>query len=289
MRAFVAYHYGQNVSHIYRILKDNDIHFFDSMTDLNYGTSLQESILNEIKASDIVIIVYSEVSGNLGFEAGIAVALKKPIFSIISEKENYPDFLMDTTHVYANPSDSEKIEFSLKHFLKNIKPKPKKSKTTKKDNQWSNSKRWRTEYDKIEYRNAVALEHFFHSIFEELSIEYIEQPKNSKIDYRADFSIWNDDLEAYFGNPTLIEIKYNLTNRNINSAINQLNDSINKTNAKSAIIFYAKITKSLKNEIKTYCQPNLLIIDISDFVIQLDKFGLQKAILKLRNEIVHNF
>lgn len=54
MKAFIAYHYGADISQLFQLLKDWKIQFFDSMSDVIVGKSFQECFSGKLSVSTLV-------------------------------------------------------------------------------------------------------------------------------------------------------------------------------------------------------------------------------------------
>ncbi len=87
MKAFLSYDFRDNISAITSLLTRQGVEVFDSLNDIQYGTSFQKAIKNAISECDFLLLIYSNENPNIAFEAGIAVSSNKPIFSVISEKK----------------------------------------------------------------------------------------------------------------------------------------------------------------------------------------------------------
>lgn len=267
-----------------------NIDIFDSITDLDIGSSLQQSIKNAIKGCDFVVLIYSSPSTNIIFEAGLAYGMNKPIFSVINPQADTPDILMDSPYVHALPDELEKIEFNLNLFYKNIKPKKTSSsiRTPKyfgggEPVQFDN---FINKFDSIPTSDSQ-LENFFKNLFETYNIETFQNFKTPNSKYTADFSIWSDPLNNIIGNPILIEIIGTLTIESLQKLSNTIEASLKGSpTASGFIVFYNHLVSINKNELPN--SKDCLYIQISDLLNKLRSFGFNDAIRSIRNEIAHN-
>lgn len=95
-----------------------NIEVFDSQMNLEYGSSLQQSIKGAVMQCDFLVFVYTQDNPHIAFEAGVAVAANKPIFSLFAGGKEHT-FLMDYPYVNALPTEIEKIKFAFELFLQN--------------------------------------------------------------------------------------------------------------------------------------------------------------------------
>jgi hypothetical protein len=290
MKAFLSYDFRDNISAITSLLTRQGVEVFDSRNDIQYGTSFQKAIKNAISECDFLLLIYSNENPNIAFEAGIAVSSNKPIFSIISEKKNDPDFLFDSTYVHALPNEIEKIEFNLKIFLDKIKPK-KSSVTTKKHIFYGGGEPnhyidIHNKYININVKSERNYELFFKDIFEIYKLNVIQNKFDTNSDFYTDFCIWSDKLSNVIGNPILIEVKKEINNKVLDSITENISKLLANNFAESCLIFYDTLKGIEKKNLPN--TSNYLFIQISDFIAKLNDGDFNDSIRKIRNEIVHN-
>lgn len=291
MKAFLSYQFKDDIKDIINLLHEFNIEMFDSVTELDTGTSLQKSIKKAISDCDFVILVYTETNSNIAFEAGVSYALNKPIFSIISEYDDIPDFLYDSPYVHARPKEIEKIKFNFSIFIKSVRPKTKISSIKKHKYYGGGLPNF---YHEI-YQNYLNLdksiernyEFFFQDIMNKYSLNVIQNKNDSKSNFYADFCIWSDELSNIIGNPIIIEIKKNIDIKELNNLTALLHSVLERNVAEACIIFYDKLTGIDKKELPN--SPKCLFIEISEFIQKLDGRDFNESIKLIRNNIVHNF
>jgi len=290
MKAFLSYNFKDNISEILNLLNKNGIEVFDSMSDIEYGSSFQKAIKKAISECDFVFLIYTSANPNLAFEAGIAVSSNKPIFSVISEYKNDPDFLFDSTYVHALPNEFKKIEFNLKIFLDKIKHRKKVVKVKKHKFYGGGFPNYYNDilekYSNINRNTEKDYELLFKDIFEKYQLNVIQNKFDSKSNFYADFCIWSDKLSNVIGNPILIEIKKEINLNNLDSLRNNVIELINNNSAESCLIFYDYLNGLNKKELPS--TSKYLFIQISDFIEKLNDNDFNESIRKIRNEIVHN-
>jgi hypothetical protein len=292
MKAYISHQFKDKITSLNDLLMKLGVEVFDSMTDIQYGKSFQKSIKDAIRQCDFMVIVYSEVNPNIAFEAGIGVSMNKPIFSIVSEIQNHPDFLFDSTYVRALPEDISKIEFNLKIFLDKIKPNKKDDSVKVKQSKFYGGgfpnyyEQIFTWYNNLKDANEQEYELFFKRIFELYKLSVIQNKYDSNIKFLTDFCIWSDELSNIIGNPILIEIKKEINRKNINTLKDTVNNLGNNSSAESCLFFYESLNELSKKDLPN--TSRFLFIQISDFIEKFKQADFNDAVRKIRNEIVHN-
>ena len=296
MKAFISHQFGDNIESLINLLRNNNIEILDGQTDLIYGGSFQKTIKNAIKECDFIVIIYSSSNPNIAFEAGVAVSLNKPIFSIVSEKKDYPDFLFDSVYVNAQPEEVDKIEFNLNIFLNKIKKKYKPTssasiKTINKNEFYGGG--YPNYYNQINnwYKNLSGslekdYEILFGKIFELYKLNVVQNKFDSNLNFITDFCVWSDELKNVIGNPILIEIKKEISLDNLESIKSLLSKLLETNPAESCLIFYESLRNIDAKELPN--TPHYLFIKISDFIEKFKTSDFNQSIIEIRNEIVHN-
>lgn len=292
MKAFISHQFKDNITGIVNLLKRLNVDVFDSLIDIQYGKSFQRAIKDSIKGCDFMIIVYSDANPNVAFEAGIGVSLNKPIISIVSEQECHPDFLFESTYVYALPEEIDKIEFNLNIFLDKIKPKIKSEPIKVKKSNF-NTGGYPNYYDKIlswyqDINNSTERDYelLFKQILELYKFNVIQNKFDSNIKLLTDFCIWSDELNNVIGNPILIEIKKEINRKNVDSIKESVTNLLNNNSAESCLVFYESLINITKNDLPN--SSKFLFIQISDFIEKFKTCDFNESIRKVRNEIAHN-
>lgn len=275
-------------SNIRNILIRNNVKPID-IYDIPSGVNVISELEDKIKKCDLFLAIIINLSPNIFYEIGIAKALNKPIFLVISKELSiYPSFLMEFLYVKANPSDDDDIiEFPLKQFIKNLpkqkKKKPKFEKEINKKIILPNS--WDRDLAYLRTNgNAKDLENYMGDILTSLrtTLKVVEQDKG------VDFAIWLDEADPVFGNPILIEVKYgNITNEILDMGEQQILNYLFKTNGKAGLLLY--LDKNGKRfPLGTSLNPLVIRMDLEDFLSEVDsKKSLVNVILNFRNNMAH--
>jgi len=290
MRAFLSHQFKDNISEINNLLIKLGVEVFDAMVDIEYGSSFQRAIKKAIKECDFVVVIYTSENPNIAFEAGIAVSSNKPIFSIISETNNDPDFLFDTAYVHAKPNEIDKIEFNFKIFLEKLKPKKKTTKIKSHKEYGGGSTNYYNkilfQYNNINKKSEKNFELLFKEIFELYQLNVIKNKFDNNQQFYTDFSIWSDKLSNVIGNPILIEIKKEINKNNIKTIQKTVDNLIKNNSSESCLIFYDSLKGIEKKELPN--TSKYIFIQIIEFIEKLNKYDFNNSIRVIRNEIVHN-
>ncbi|MGJ1335295.1 MULTISPECIES: toll/interleukin-1 receptor domain-containing protein [Sphingobacterium] len=297
MKTFLSYSYGDDTTVIRNLLTENGIEIFDSIKEMQYGNSLQQTIKNAVNNCDFVFFIYSKMNPHIAFEVGLAVALNKPIFTVFAGGEE-DTFLLDSTYVHAYPTESAKIGFSLELFLKNLSVKKRKRKTDS-----SSLPKFygggqpipaKNNFDIIERYNTATgksgseLEIFFQDLLRVYNVNVVKNStlKNDR-KWSPDFSIWSDELSSLLDNPIVIEVKTEINRSNLETIINNLTklNTIN-TLVGSCLIFYDRLGNLKQEDLPI--TPRQLFISIRQLVFELQFQDFVASIKKIRNNLVHN-
>jgi len=294
-KVFLSYSFGDDVGPLKQMLSALNVAVLDSQMNMEYGTSLQESIRDAVFQCDFLLFVYSKDNPHIAFEAGIAVASRKPIFSIFSGGQERT-FLMDTPYVSALPTEIEKIRFVFELFLENTFPKkemlPAGNHAIKLPQMYGGGEMVpmksyfdvKAEYDLISNNSYEGYDRFFVSVFEAYGVNFAKNPNSGGSDSGADFSIWSDALSPMMGNPILIEIKKRIDRR----ILENLQDQIRKWKTligSSIIVFYDRLENVRERDIATF--GDILFISIPELVEELESKGFASSIKNIRNRLVH--
>jgi len=293
---FVSAPAGFNLAKIKKIIIQKDFEFINASDIFYHGKTISEKINNLISLSDLFIAVFDKKleNGNILFELGIAVAHKKQIIIIAPPNYRLPSDLNDFLILNIPQDNIEALGFAIDQFLeaadKTMKKRERKSfiiddgiskpvgnKIIEFKNRLNNMN--------IEDISENKLVNFVGDLLKEVGISVIQH--SHKPDLTADFAIWSDDLGAILGNPILIEIKKNIWSRSQASKVtNKLIRYIEKTNSKSAIVFYLNGLSSI--EIQKYTnQYNIIFYQLGDFIEQLQSNSFSDTLRIHRNIIAH--
>jgi len=290
MKAFLSYQVGDDISTVHNLLLKNNIEIFDALTDLQFNHSYQQDIKDIIKKCDFIVIIYSKDNPNLAFEAGVAIGSNKPIFSILAGgNENI--FLLDSTYVHVQPSETEKIEFSLELFLeninlkKNLKPVINPNLKFYGGGEVTPVKDYfdiEMQYASVRNKTGSDLEDFIQEMLKAYGVKVVKNTK--KINYNneysePDFAIWYDELSSLLNNPINIRVKNIINPTNLPFSFS--NNSIGST-----IVLYDKLVNITPKHLPI--SSDIIFISIPNLVGELSSHGFAESIKRVRNALIHN-
>jgi hypothetical protein len=292
MRCFLSYSFRTDISVIKRILTENNVYYVSPVDSLEYGDNMVTTIRRQIQDSDFIVAVLDD-STNVSFELGMAIGVKKPIFILLpTNNESLPVYVAEQTYTIAEPTDYEKINYSFQFFLDNLSKRYQKverktqriSRKTIKGKIISNDLA-----DSLKNRQISSAQNFEESIgelFKTLNIDVLAENKYKATDFRADFSLWIDELNSVVGNPIIVEAKFNRNRNSLRDAVEQLSSYLKKYNSKTGLIIYNNPTNESFVELFSY-SPLVLSISFQDLLDKLTSESLPEIILKLRNQVIH--
>jgi predicted nucleotide-binding protein len=312
LTCFVSSPAGVDLTTIRQILLERDIEFLLPSEVPTHGLSISEKIIKLISRSDIFVAIFDEVhgSGNILFELGLAVGLKKQIIILAPPIFSLPSDLSEFLILRVTQDNLDAFGFSIDQMLVATRKKLKKIVSKKHDDLIINiyddliinNKSISNKNDDLIISNKIyelekeltnliyketdySLEKFVADLLKVSGISIIQQ--SEKPSSGADFAIWSDELGAVLGNPILIEIKRTLKNRDQAIHVtNELNRYIEKSNSKSAIVLYLEGLPSDRIQ-KFVDQYNILFFRIGDIVKHLRTNTFTDTIKIRRNIIAH--
>ncbi len=289
LRGFVSAPAGTDLSQLLEALEENNIHILDPAKFAPGAVKITDKIIDGISHADLVIAVLGRAtsSGNVLFELGCASALGKTTLVIVPEGYEIPSDIKDLVYIRTTPNNREAVSFALEQILN-----APEQETSQKARLLDKSKPLGSLADDLLKRLESLGETPFERNVEDIVREMLEasgvatrmQPKYSEI--RFDFAVWIDELEPYFGNPILIEVKRQLnTARQAKYVVEQLLHYMSLSNVMTVIIFAAQISSEAMKVASSY--PNLYFFDLHEFLKRLRQESLGQIIRNERNARVH--
>lgn len=290
MRCFLSYSYNTDISTIKHLLSERNISYVNPIESLEYGTSIMQTIQQQIKDSDFIIAVLDD-STNVSIEIGIAFASKKPIFVIIPEdnKNVQANYLSALTHTIANPNDYDKIKYNFDFFINQLPKKEKKIRRIKSQKRFKGVKLsmdYVTSLGDIKNIKGLKFEKLVSDIFRKLEIEVLAENRIKGKDFQADFSLWLSEIDSIVGNPIIVETKSTSQKTILRNAVEQLSYYLNKYNLKVGLLIYSDTKIDASYDLFSY-SPLVISISITDLLNQLTEKTLAEIIIQLRNKAVH--
>lgn len=295
LKCFISAPYDIDISNIKGILSDNDVDTFD-LYDFSIGDSIQQILKRKLRQADFALFVISKESTNVIYEMGICEGLGKQHFIILEKDYKAPIFIENKLFIRANLQDRNFLQMSILKVLQSVK---KKSIKTKRKIQEKKPKEvlYNQEIQDVlnSFKNQIVnlrnlgqgreLEYVIEEIFKTVRLNYVENSSNK--DKGVDFALWSNELGKIIGNPIIVEVKYgNLSNSTIKNAELQLQQYINKSDAKVGILLYLD-KKGKRFEIQSSLNPLIMAYDVEDFITDMLNHSFEGLVLNQRNKIAH--
>lgn len=106
------------------------------------------------------------------------------------------------------------------------------------------------------------------------------------LENRPDFAVWIAELEPYFGNPILIEVKREIsTEMQAKYVVEQVLHYAYLSNVRAVIIFVSRMSPEVIELVSSYF--NLYFFDLNDFLGRLHNESIGQIIRNERNARVH--
>jgi hypothetical protein len=277
-----------DLTKIEKVLSKLDIDYHN-FYDFSIGTTFSDLIERKIRESDFIVSILTSENANVLFELGIAEGMKKPVFILIDKNFKVPFFLERKLYYQTNFEDTKLIELALSNFIVDINAKAPIQRKTKEKKEYLSIDETNDLIRQISHlrKNPREAEIFYliKEIFSKLQIQNTSISEAPR-DKGADLIIRSKELSPYFGNPILVEIKAgSLSPQRLGETQDRLQSYISRTEAKGGIILYLdKSDKRFELPIKN---PYILCFDLEDFIFGIASDGLEKFLIKRRNEIAH--
>jgi hypothetical protein len=289
LRCFVSAPAGTDLSQLLEVLQENDIHVLDPAKFAPGAVKITDKIIDGINHADLVIAVLGTAtsSANVLFELGCASALGKQILVIVPEDYEIPSDIKDLLYIRTTPNNREAINFTLDQIL-NAPHQEKAHKGRLLDKTKPLGKLADDLLNRLNSLGETPLESDIQDIVREmLEASGVQTPIQQRYpDIRPDFAVWIDELEPYFGNPILIEVKRQLsTAMQAKYAVEQILHYMSLSNAITVIIFASQISSDAMKVVSSY--PILYFFDLHEFLERLREESLGQIIRNERNARVH--
>jgi hypothetical protein len=109
----------------------------------------------------------------------------------------------------------------------------------------------------------------------------------SETELGVDIAIWSDDFPPSLGNPFLIEIKHSINNqRQLNRITEEIVCDLHASKSRWLLVLFYKANASLLNRLSAM-HPNVLFMDIKEFLERLQSDSFEFIVSDLRNRAVH--
>ncbi len=288
IKCFVSAPLGTDLSNLVSILEENGIEVLDSSQFALGAAQITDRIIDAINSSDLFIGILNSanLNANVFYELGSATAFNKRILVIVPDEYEIPSDLDGLVSIKSDLSNREAINFALEQILN----APKSDKRVKKDLPGKTIPLGKeadiflkelADLEKTKFEREI--EKLVRLMLESSGISIISESKYK--DNRSDFAVWVNELEPYFGNPILVEVKKQMTNSMVKYTIEQSRHYMSLSKVRAVMVFSLSIPADVAANIPKL--PNIFFFDLSQLLDILRDKSLGEVIRDRRNSLVH--
>jgi hypothetical protein len=300
LKSFVSAPAGTDLSELLKTLDENNIHILDPNGFAPGAIKMTDKIIDGLNHADLMVAVLGTAnsSGNVLFELGCASALGKKSLVIVPEDYEIPSDIRSLVHIRTTPNNREAINFALEQILN--APESVDNQQTDLTDLSEKSKPLGTvannllkqfyalSNNPIE-REIIALVTGILrasrlSFKSDQRYPFTENIRTENI--RPDLVVWIDELEPYFGNPILIEVKKKIiSSKDARATIQQVLNYLSVSHLKLVIVLAIEISPSALEIIAS--EPDLYFFELPQILDRLQNESFSQIIVKERNARVH--
>jgi DNA-binding CsgD family transcriptional regulator len=292
---FIAAPSGANLDALISVLEEVGIEpIIPSILSIP-GKSLLEYISDSIAQTDLMVAVIGteaeEADSNVLFELGQAYALKKRILVLVKPSTKKLPFLtQELLYLRTELENRDAILFVLDQLMK--RPVA----TRQRQGPLPNSVQPLGSFadvllDRLKSLPSNVREQQLIEITTEalrasgISI-IIEQPTLPG-GLRPDLAVWADDLEAWLGDPLLVEVKNRLrSEKDVESTRNQVMAYMRSSNVPRAMVIYREAWKDDFDPVAVSF-PYVYFVQLGNLLDNLRTQSFSEVVLDLRNRVAH--
>ncbi len=288
LSCFISSPAGVDLSSLLSVLAENSIYVLESWQLLSGAVNVSEKIIDSISRADLFIGILKGFNPNVMYELGCAKTLGKQVLMIIPDDSNMPSDLMGLTYIRSDLDNTEAIDFALQRLL----DAPPEKQQVRKNLSITTQPLGHEKVDLLLNKfSKINSNHFSEKQVSDLvrktmewsGISVISEPRYVGI--RPDFAIWIDELEPYFGNPILVEVKKDLNVSKAHAALEQSLQYINISKTRAILIISSNISMNVTQDI--IGDPYVFFFDLTQLLQSLRDKSLSEVILKRRNRMSH--
>jgi hypothetical protein len=300
LKSFVSAPAGTDLSELLKTLDENNIHILDPNGFAPGAIKMTDKIIDGLNHADLMVAVLGTAnsSGNVLFELGCASALGKKSLVIVPEDYEIPSDIRSLVHIRTTPNNREAINFALEQILN--APESVDNQQTDLTDLSEKSKPLGTVANNL-LKQFYALpnnpmEQEIITLVTEilrtsgLSFKsdqgYLSPLSSAKNILRPDLVVWIDELEPYFGNPILIEVKKQIiSSKDARATIQQVLNYLSVSHLKLVIVLATEISPSALEIIAS--EPDLYFFELPQILDRLQNESFSQIIGKERNARIH--
>ena len=291
LKSFVSAPAGTDLSELLKTLDENNIHILDPNGFAPGAIKMTDKIIDGLNHADLMVAVLGTAnsSGNVLFELGCASALGKKSLVIVPEDYEIPSDIRSLVHIRTTPNNREAINFALEQILN--APESIDNQQTDLTDLSEKSKPLGTVANNL-LKQFYALSNNLIEILKASGLSFKSDqryPSTENIrteNIRPDLVVWIDELEPYFGNPILIEVKKQIiSSKDARATIQQVLNYLSVSHLKSVIVLAPEISPSALEIIAS--EPDLYFFELPQILARLQNESFSQIIIKERNARVH--
>jgi hypothetical protein len=280
---------GSDLGVLKRALHDRRIRVVDP-TDFAPGSSISAEVMRVLPSVDLVIGILTRErrSDWTLYELGLAAALARRVVVIAPVGELLPPQLdlSGIMVVRADPGTREAIEFVLDQLLaaprRAARSQPVKANRDdfrfRADMYLSEANRLMTMGSGEEFETLLA------SALRESGVDALV--REPSVDRGADIAVWSDALQAYVGNPLLIEVKMRLGSLDqLRDAGMRLAQQVLSTGGQWGLLIYGVGPPT--HEVQNSVVFNVLAISVHDLFERMRSAPFASVVNEMRNRRAH--
>jgi len=292
LKSFVSAPAGTDLSELLKTLDENNIHILDPNSFAPGAVKMTDKIIDGLNHADLIVAVLGTAnsSGNVLFELGCASALGKKSLVIVPEDYEIPSDIRSLVHIRTTPNNREAINFALEQILNAPEPadNPKTDLIEKSKPLGTVANNLLKQFYALP-NNPIEQE-IIALVTEILRASGLsfksDQKYPSTENIRPDLVVWIDDLEPYFGNPILIEVKKQIiSSEDARATIQQVLNYLSVSHLKLVIVLATKISPTALEIIAS--EPDLYFFELPQVLERLQNESFSQIIGKERNARIH--
>ena len=300
LKSFVSAPAGTDLSELLKTLDENNIRILDPNGFAPGAIKMTDKIIDGLNHADLMVAVLGTAnsSGNVLFELGCASALGKKSLVIVPEDYEIPSDIRSLVHIRTTPNNREAINFALEQILN--APESVDNQQTDLTDLSEKSKPLGTVANNL-LKQFYALSN--NPIEREIIALVTEILRASGLSFksdqrypstenirteniRPDLVVWIDELEPYFGNPILIEVKKQIiSSKDAKATIQKVLNYLSVSHLKLVIVLATEISPSALEIIAS--EPDLYFFELPQILARLQNESFSQIIVKERNARVH--
>jgi hypothetical protein len=245
------------------------------------GADIAQSLRFAISRADRVLVVLTDKPAlNPILEAGIALALGKPLLIIAAPGSSIPSDLKGQLIAQARPDDLDAINYALDHAEAPAAPSAHRGNVPRPTGRPLGEDRANQLLATLDLSGEQPTERAYVDVL----LEAVEASRGVGVvsaDPGFDLGVWSDDLDAIGGNPLLVEIKRSLTPGAVDQVLRALDAH---PTARLALLVY---TDPLPRAELARSRFPVLVISLQQLLERMASASFAEVVRDLRNRIVH--